>query len=553
MKIRVWLLLVLLVSPLLSAQVQYPPRMIPLSSPVYAQAELLYRLNGLALPSGSKPWSTAEAAAILDAVPAHTAHQKLLDATKALVETSRLKEKSQDFSYLLSTTVDLEAYTHTNTTDFVNTYDWIYSYDDRRPLVQANMELLFSNHFYFATGVEVGTASYSLKDKGKTTDFTTDIGALFTVADGISQLETAYRYQNAFITNLILPSLDNMQADWPKEAQLSLGGPWWYLSVGRSRIRWGNGSTGNLVIGDHINGHTYLMGSVISDAAKLQFMYLFMPDPSESGDQRIFLGHRLETHPVSWARFTVTENVMYKNDSLLLLYFNPTYIYHNLYDGSRLNSIASIEFDVVVVPSVSLHAQFALDQFQLANETGSEANATGMLLQSAYSWKQGDGYWTLLGEYVSTDPSFYRRNNIDFMLARGLNNNWPPVIIDYLGYQYGSDSKVYALKLSYQSLKGLQLDLSALVHRQGAVDRFGLHNPDGNQYNSTIKGPSPSGDDITERLIFGVKASYDTTLAGLTIYSQANWIGRRHYYPETATSDQYAQDLQLVVGMSLTF
>lgn len=553
MKARFYfVLLFLLATSMLYA---IPPKTIPLSSDLYEEMDTLYRLEGLPLPSASRPWSSQEAKRIFSAISPDTRHQLLYESIKHNVEKNPLKEASHDLSYLLSTNLTAETYIHTNKESFQTSSDWIYAYDQRKPLARFVMELAFSDAFYFSTSVDIGASSVTRKD-----DFAdyTDIGALFKKEDKVSYQTMAKQYTDIIASNLLLPSTDRMLADWPQESQLSIGGIWWHLSTGRSRIQWGNGSSGNLIVGSHIANHNHLTASFYSELVKLQFLYLFLPDPLNSIDQRIFLGHRLEAQLRHNLRLTITENVMYKGQSLQLRYLDPTYIYHNLYDSKRLNAIASIELDLAICKGLSFHGQFAMDQFRLPNESDTEANAMGVMVHVAYSWMDHLGSWTAHVEYAQTDPVLYRRDGVDFLVARGMHNNWPPVLIDYLGYGFGSDSQVFQTKLTYHRPRLVTIEGSLLIHRQGELTYTAPHHhsSDDTKNNTgapNVPGPAPSGDTISERLIIGLGADYTTSIEGLSLYSQAHWIGKRVYDRPSKSYDSYAYDLQLVVGIQKRF
>jgi len=528
--------------------------MIPLSSPLYGQVDTLYRLAGLALPSASRPWSTQEARQILSTITELSEYQDLAKKAWQNIEATELKQISPTFGYLLSTTVNLEGYAHTNPTQFKTPSDWLYSVDERKPLFRFTMEMDFSDRLYFSTSVDIGVSS---QRDGDITDSTTTIGAF--KLGNVSLLQTAYRYQKYLLPNIPLSGSDNMLADWPRESQLSLAGDWWSLTTGRGALSWGSGQSGNLVLGSHITNHNHLKASFFAEQAKLEFLYLFLPNPTGKTDssgnevQRLFLGHRLEAQPASWARIAITENVMYEGSSLILAYLDPTYIYHNLYDSDHLNAIASLEADIAILPSLSLHGQFALDQFQLPNETSTIANALAGLVNLSYSWEQ-KGFWTASAEFAATDPTMYRREGIDFLVARGLHNNGNPVLIDYLGYQYGSDSQVFALSLAYDNLTNLKLLLSTTLHRQGEVTYLTSHSSGGNTQEPDIKGPSPSGTQVKETLVISLKGTYTPSWKeNLSFTGQVDWIGKRTYTKATKAGSDHQSDFQLSLGCSLTF
>lgn len=556
MKVRYCsLLIVFITASLLFGS--YSPEQIPLDSPLYQEVDLLYRLHGIPLPSASRPWNTNEAVQILNMLPQQTQYTALLEQAWQRIKTN----KTEAFIAKLTPTLALEAYTHTNSADFTTFEDWMYSYDEREPLFDLTISLQFSPSFLFETSLQAGVGGYTERDE--TVDVPTyGIGAI--LDQGKAKLITsAYLFKRLFNTNL--PTSDKaLEADFPRHSQLTFAGPYYALSLGKGPVSWGQGGSGNLVIGDHISNHTSLSASFFSQNTKVQSLYLFFPDLSESNaGNRIFLGHRIEFRPLAWARFSISENIMANADNLSPQYLDPTYIYHNIFDAANVNSIASIEADVSLAKGLSLHGQFALDQLQLSSEKANTANAMAYIAGLTYSWSQNQGYWTTQAEYASIDPAFYRRQNVDFLVARDLMKHQAhlePMIIDYLGYQWGSDSKVYQAKLSYMRPNLFSAEGSVTVHRQGELTYAAAHHVDpvtpsssNNTDSPNVDGPSPSGDSITERLIIGLKGIYYTEWEKLDVYAQANWIGRRIYTKSTASYSAEASDLQLVFGMKLKF
>ena len=550
--------LFLLVSPLYSST--YSPKTINIHSPLYEETDILYRLHALALPSGARPWSTEEAALILSVIPDGGRTAKLKEQALSRLETTLPKQDSNGLSHRFSTTVALEAYSHINTAQFTLPQDWAYNNDRRLPLFDFRMELQWNSTFYFATSIEAGPSPVATDDVGVliTNEYNNGIGAVIESGDTTSKyLQEALLFKKAFNTNLI--TLDKeFQANWPRDSQITLGGAWWNLSFGRGPIHWGVGQSGDLIIGSHIDSHNNLNISFFSEEFKLQFLYLFLPNPLDiAEEQRVFMGHRLESKPLPWLRFSITENVMFKGESLPLSYLDPTYIYHNHYNSEMLNALASAELNLAIRPGLSLHTQFALDQFQFSNEGGSEANAFGLLVGMTHSALIHKGVLSTTLEVVATDPSLYRRNDVDFLLIRGLTNNGNPMTFDYLGYRWGSDSIVLSAEMVYLIPGEARYALNALIHRQGGVTIYGGHYWDGstntNTGNSNIPGPPPSGDTMTDQILIGLDGSWWLKDTPMRFFTELSWIGKQTYTLSTKSASGKKGDFQMVAGMVYTF
>ena len=556
MKVRTcFIALVLISASLLFGS--YSPSQIPLDSPLYQEIDILYRLYGLPLPSASRPWNTNEAVQILNILPEQSPYEELKEQAWQRIQTN----KTDGFSSRVTPTIALEAYTHTNSTDFKTFEDWIYSYDERQPLFDLTITLQFSKSFLFETSLQAGVGGYTDKDDSENIA-APGIGAILD-PNSAELVTSAYLYRRIFNTNI--PNADKaLEADFPRRSQLTYAGPWYAISLGRGPVSWGQGSSGNLVIGDHISNHTSLSASFFSQNTKLQLLYLFFPDLStNNAGNRVFLGHRIEFRPLSWARFSISENIMANADSLSPQYLDPTYMYHNIFDAANVNSIASIEADIALAKGFALHGQFALDQLQLSSEKAKTANAIAYLGGLTYSWNEDEGYWTALAEFAYVDPAMYRREKVDFLVARDLMKHQAhlqPMIIDYLGYSYGSDSQVLQTKLTYFRPNLFSAEGSVTIHRQGELTYTSAHyvNPDdaadvSNAKAPNISGPSPSGDSVSERLIVGLKGTYYTGWRNLELYAHADWIGRRILNKITNSYNSYASDLQLVFGLKLHF
>ncbi|GAB1433767.1 hypothetical protein MASR2M29_24040 [Spirochaetota bacterium] len=271
------------------------------------------------------------------------------------------------------------------------------------------------------------------------------------------------------------------------------------------------------------------------------------------------MGHRLEFSPAKWARISLSYNAMFKGDSFYPEYLDPSYIMHNLYNQRHLNAIASVEADFSLYKGLSLHGQFVMDQYQLPSEGDSEANALGFLTQVAYSWHGQSGFWTLSAEAVYTDPVLYRRDIVDFLVVRSLQNNSWFYLMDYLGYRWGSDSQVYQGKLDFFIPNQLTVSAAITIHRQGQISFDNYHHTDdsstaiSNTGYPNVWGPSPSGPEIRDSLILSLSAEWQSPIKRLSEHGELDWIGRRLYTKASKKSSNYAADIQLTLGVSKNF
>lgn len=528
---------------------------IPLDSPLYQQMDTLYRLTGRPLPSSSRPWNTYEAIALLEAIAKDGPYESLRVSIARQLGADSLHRVDETFGWRITPTISMEGYLHTNPTDFTTYSDWIYSYDQRRPMLDLDIAMQYGSTLYFATSLQAGVGAFSEDlDGPNNPKFGEPVGALYP-KDTIILPTTVHQYRAVISSNLYTSGL-NFEADFPRRSQLTVAGPWWAVSLGRGPRLWGHGITGNLIIGDHISNHTSLSASFFNPVSKIQLLYLFFTNSQVSGMNRMFLGHRFEFQPLPWARLSVSENIMVLVDGLSPQFFDPTYIYHGVYDPARANAIAALEMEFAITRGLSLHVQGGLDQFQLPSETASTANAMAWLANLSYSWQHARGYWTAQSEFVMIDPSFYRRQNIDFLVARDLiknQNHLPAYIIDYLGHRWGSDSVVCTAQIGYFVPDLLELSGAISIHRQGEMVYTKAHDGADNSSDPIVNGPPPSGNTIVDRLILSLAGKWHTPLSGVTVYGQIDWIGRREFDTLIKRANRRDQDLQFILGLSLRY
>ncbi|MDY5932171.1 MAG: hypothetical protein SPJ34_09125, partial [Candidatus Ornithospirochaeta sp.] len=250
------------------------------------------------------------------------------------------KELCEGFAIKWGFDADLETYTHTNTADdqFIGRFNWNYSILNHKPFLNIKLETWPVNSFY-------GYAELSIQNY------------LHTKMAGVPEFgETAFNtniptFQNPPVFNLAM-----LNFNIPYRAFASAGGDHWSLQVGRDRMSWGPGETGNFVVGDNILYHNMARFTTYFDSFKYTFATSFFPHPSayanstdwgQGGGQtqplngiNMFMAHRLEFRFFKdRMNFVLTEAVMYqsKENHLDLQVFNPCMLFHNYYIKSNAN------------------------------------------------------------------------------------------------------------------------------------------------------------------------------------------------------------------------
>ena len=343
----------------------------PIYSDVYEAITALYISQGLALPSTTGPWSADELLGMLDKIDVAMLSTGSLDTYQ--YASSELNRSTDTFKFGLGTSV--EAYWHSNTTDFVNESDWIVGFEDRKPILDLSLETWPGEHFYGYSSIPVMNNLYNEwnSSKGPTSN-------LFG--------------QYALTTNipLVPPAvMDDLDINVPYRALGAFGGDGWNVEFGRERLSWGPGESGNFVIGDHILYHNMGRFTTYTDKFKYTFLTSFFPYPDNyypvmdsdgniinsrsQGDiitgLKMFMAHRLE-----WSMFknklgfALTEGIMYQSaeNTLDLRILNPAAIYHDYYIRGNSNSIISGELNYSPILYVNLYGQMVVDEFVLPGE-----------------------------------------------------------------------------------------------------------------------------------------------------------------------------------------
>ncbi len=129
----------------------------PVDSDVYQAITALYISQGLALPSTTGPWSEDELLKMLDKIDT----DKLSGGTLAAYQyaVSELYHPTPAFKFGLTAAV--EAYYHTNTTDFTDESDWVVGYQERKPFLDIVLETWPGEHFYGYSSFSLGNSCYN--------------------------------------------------------------------------------------------------------------------------------------------------------------------------------------------------------------------------------------------------------------------------------------------------------------------------------------------------------------------------------------------------------
>ena len=464
-------------------------------SEVYEAIENLYIQQGLALPSSTGPWSTAELLQMLELVED--------DSFLYQFALNQLNQKPNhkphpNLGFDTTFNLNIENYIHSNTESaFVGVDKWMYNSQNMSPFFQFDWEAYLTNNFYWFIGFDLRNQTHFKNNK--------DLG-----------------YKN-YSTNVA--GFQNFEFDmqlnssFPNRALFSFGGENWSVLLGKDRLSWGHGETGNLVISNNIPSQYLARFSTFFNVFKFSFLTRFFQhqkmyytnegwnntilQATEVQGLRFYMAHRFE------GRFfnnklsvTVTEAMMYQSDDgqFNFKFLNPVDIFHNYYIRSNSNSTLALEIDFSPIKRLNFYSQIISDDFAIFGEpSGGNSdwaipNALGFMLGTKSSFELNKGVFYTSLEVVKTSPFLYLRYRdydkgnedntygVDYVVGYGDFNS---AIMDeyFLGYPHGGDALVFNLKAGWKNYKNLTINGNIFYMLHGTFDKWTKWTPVGNGSN----------------------------------------------------------------------
>ena len=464
---------------------------VPVDSPIYRAMKTLYISEGLALPSTTGPWSMAEMDMMLSRINPEKLDSSEMEVyeylQREITTPPRIEPAAAEglFGFTISADVALEGYLHTNPDDFGDVDMWgdvahVGDYNETTPLVSVPLETWFGNNIYGFSSFDLGVNR---------------------IMDNPPKL---------FYTNILMvpPSvLSDLDFNFPNRAFGSIGGSWWNFSIGRDKLRWGPGESGNLTVGGQIPYHNNARFTAFSKVFKYTFSissfvhpmnYLnkdgnldfdFWQDDTREGIS-MFIAHRLEWRILDKVNMALTESIMYQSASnqFDLLVLSPTAIFHNYYIRGNANSLLSFEADYTFLEHWNLYGEAVIDEFKMPGEFTNDGppSAYGFILgvKTAYPLDGGMLYGSIEGAY--TYPYLYLRQvneettggdpkyGLNFIVDTPdvLGSGRTKYTLDYLGYRYGNDSVVGNLKVGYEKFGKWKAEFDFTYWADGTMDMY---------------------------------------------------------------------------------
>ncbi len=493
-------IILLFCSFLVSAGTANMQKIYPVDSEEYTMIKYLYIAQGHSLPSTTGPWSADELAdmlRVLDVGSMDSVQKAWYDAVEASIN-ARPDIDLDKFGVDFSGKINLELYFHTNTdghaiTANTSSHDvtekafqgnhWVYDENSRKSFLNFEMETYLTDHFYADFQADVANSRHS--------------DEYYTEELGISELST-----NIIGLKHLKFNLAYFDGNWPYRSFLSAGGDNWSIQIGRDKLSWGPGETGNLTISNNMPYQNFGRITAYSDYFKYTFLTSFYPHPINYWDNQVsgaenphwhgldntywgpaykglsmYIGHRLEARLFN-DKLTIAgvEGLMYlsEDNTIDVRALNPLNFNHNNYIARNSNSTLELEFNYTPVKGLNVYGEMVIDEIAFPGietppsaENRRNPTAMGFIFGVKGVYTVGNGILHASAEFARTDPYLYLRDGLDRYNAAGNQEgyygisyvvairNWSSVGAGitydeyFQGYTFGPDAVVANLKAGW--------------------------------------------------------------------------------------------------------
>jgi hypothetical protein len=276
----------------------------------------------------------------------------------------------------------------------------------------------------------------------------------------------------------------------PLRAFLATGGSWWNFEIGRDRLSYGLGRTGDLALSDTPDYYDMARFSLFLSMFKYSVLVSQMPlmleriAPNVSENvlsqttQRHLYAHRVDVRLFRRLSLGLTEGMMVGNSPLEVRFLNPFTIFHSfaawrnygawtgtdLERADMVGSLFSLDVQWAVLPAFSLYGQFVMNEWATPYEredTGTLApNATGFLAGAEYVRDVAGWAASFYAECLYTDPYLYMLST-PFASYIWMRSDSAPLRYSWIGHPEGRDTIMYAAGTSFSKENlGFSLNVS---------------------------------------------------------------------------------------------
>ena len=451
----------------------------------------LYVAEGKALPSTSGPWTHDELVFMLDRFDRNALGEEsgyLYDAIERYLNSfaPTLAEENLEFDIELYSRI--RGFVHSNPKDFYHVDQWgVPGYRIPAPVLSAELSIGLYDKFFLFMDPSIGLVRNVNKEK----------------------MQSAYVFSNM----ILLPPATTLDtsANTPMRAYTSFGDHGWNILIGREKVEWGPGHTGNFIFGDQIPYHDMIRVNAYTKNFKYTFISSFMIHPQNyfvptSSDPDVdrnsidtnygytpnfgqaswmngtnmYMHHRFEWRICEKVGLAISEGILYQHpDNYLdLRVLNPMMIFHNLYMKQYANSLLNIDLDWTIVPGVNWYTSIVIDDIALpfiennADVPGSASpNSIGILTGLNLAFPQKTGFWAGNVEFAYTDPYLYLRDlgvakaeegerdyryGLSFItgIREYASEDTSRYDLAWIGYKHGGDAIVTSAEVQWSSYAG---------------------------------------------------------------------------------------------------
>lgn len=566
-----------------------------LSDDIWIRANRLCISTGHLGPAPVSPTTGAEIKQALERLDYNSltrAQKTEYDAIMAELtdSTSKLALESKYVKIDPEITISLEGYAFNHMKD-TQVDEFFIPFRDRKPLLDAGVEAYFGDFAFlkFQYMFKDGPQGFYIDKNGK-------------LETGYDSNGNSYFYNFSNFGFIINPALDGSLQYFgdgnnkyrvvtyqPFEAGGSFGNEFFNFFIGRSRQEFGNGITGNMLIGDNFSYQEVTKLSFFSDIFSYYLSLTHFDNVEDNQDFRFSglhqnrLIHRFDFNLFNKLRFAVNVGAHMLSDAPFdLRMLNPMMIAHNWNNnseeviweernGDEINNIFGIELEYALLPRLMVTGQFVLDQAQIYGEDGSEVpSAMGFLANVKHVASFKTGYLESYIEGAYTSPYLYLNHKktksidgyekdkdeniqpiykyednymLDFLVGyRYDQNNYSEY--EYSGYIYGPNAIVLSAGTEYSSFKGWNINADILYMLHGINGKESWRNKSNREEYIDFKC-----DNVTEHtLLLKAGGSY-TLFDGFELTAAFGATFKWNYRNQEG---EYKDFIQAAVGISWT-
>lgn len=522
-----------------------PQRIYTVDDEIYMAIYNLFISAGYSPLFSSGPWSQAELIKMLSSIDYTT----LTPSEKSLYNkiNNKLNEADYTFSpdafgFSININTALETYTHLNTSDYFQGHEnWIYPYQKQLPVLSA------------------GLGFHPFESMMIYTDFL--LGKTYSEENGFGTTH--------FNTNIPINIATDMNVSMPYRAYVSVGGNYWNILLGRERISWGEGESGNFLIGDNFPYNNTCRFTAYNSNLKYTFLTNFYLHPQNYDIDKqhlpingiyMFMAHRLEWRIHNKFNINLSESIIYQNETnyIDISILNPAMFFHDYYMRGNANSSITIELNYTPIRNLSLYFQGIVDEFGFGGDEYHNPNAIGLMLGTKYIHTfSNEVIAKTIVEAVYTDPYLYLRDSYDnagfplnftaafreFAIDKGIVNH-----INFIGYGYGNDLIAVMVKEDISKYELFNTSLSITYIAKGSKDINSQWRTITGSLLAPTTSPEEGKDAINHKIITSLSGLYYPTKS-TGIYTNLGYVVSIN--PENKKTERTRHDLQLTLGIKI--